>query len=238
MTRAEFHQHLDRLRDDTLALGDLAVAAVERAVGALQEDDRAAAAAIVAGDRELDERHTAIQGLAITLLATQQPTAGDLRAIAAALATAGELERIGDYAEGAARLILRAPDEPPFPPSHTVYRMAREAVAMLRRSLDAYARRDAGLARRVWAEDTTVDTFQRTLYEELLRAMMENPGTLTRATYLLWIVHNLERVADRATNICEQVVFMAEGRWPAVDRRERDGAGARPTSSASPTPEP
>ena len=214
MGRREFEAQLASLRGAVLALGDLAVAAVERAIGALQEDDRVAAAAIVAGDSVLDARHAAIQRDALTTLATQQPTAGDLRAIVAALAIGGELERIGDYAEGTAALILRVPDEPPFPPSHTVYQMARRAVSMLRRSLEAYAKRDAPLARQIWGEDEGVDRFQHQLYRELLLSMMENPGTLTRATHLLWTIHNLERVADRATNICEQVIFMADGRRP------------------------
>lgn len=232
MARSEFHQQLDTLRDEVLALGVSTVTAVERAVGALQEDDRVAAEAIVAGDQTIDERHAAIQRLAIAILATQQPTAGDLRAITAALAIGGDLERIGDYATGTARLILRAADEPALPPSHDVYRMAREAVSMLRRSLDAYAARDAALARRIWNEDTTVDTFQRTLYSELLVSMMENPSTLTRATYLLWVVHNLERVADRATNICEQTIFMTDGHWPPFQRARPPVS--EPATGASP----
>ena len=179
MARSEFDYRLVTLRNETLALGALAATAVERAVGALQEDDRRAATAIVAEDRIIDERHAAIQREAVITLATQQPTAGDLRAIIAALAIGGELERIGDYATGTANLILRAPDDEPalpLPPAHPFFQMARGAVSMLRRSLAAYAARDAALARRVWGEDTTVDRFQRQLYRELLLSMMENPG--------------------------------------------------------------
>ncbi len=217
MARSEFDYRLATLRNETLALGALAATAVERAIGAWQEDDRHAAEAIVADDRIIDERHAAIQREAVVTLATQQPTAGDLRAIIAALAIGGELERIGDYATGTANLILRAPaGEPalPLPPSHPFFRMARGAVSMLRRSLEAYAARDSAKARRIWGEDEDVDRLQRELYRELLLSMMENPGTLTRATHLLWIVHNLERVADRATNICEQTIFMTDGHWP------------------------
>ena len=214
MPRTEFHSQLAALRDEVLALGRLTVTAVERAIGALQEDDRAAAASIVAGDAAIDAGHAAIQRLAITTLATQQPIASDLRAITAALAIAGELERIGDYATGTANLILRTVNEPPLQPSDTLFQMARSALAMLRRSLDAYGAEDAASARRIWGEDGAVDGYQRTLYRELLLSMMENPSTLTRATHLLWVTHNLERVADRATNICEQVIFKVEGRWP------------------------
>ena len=229
MARGEFHHQLATLRADVRALGALAVTSVERAVGALQEDDREAAGTIVADDNTIDARHAAIQRAAITILATQQPTAGDLRAITAALAIAGELERIGDYATGTAELIRRSPDEPALPPSRTLYEMARGAVAMLRRSLDAYGGGDAALARRIWHDDDEVDQFQQTLYRELLLSMMENPSTLTRATHLLWVVHNLERVADRATNICEQVVFMVEGQWP----RSGGGATAGPASGVA-----
>ncbi|MGN6810109.1 MAG: phosphate signaling complex protein PhoU [Thermomicrobiales bacterium] len=216
--RTTFQQQLATLRGDVLTLGVAAVEAVERAVGALQEDDREAAQALVAGDQALDERHAAIQQLAMTCLATQQPTARDLRAVTAALAIGGELERIGDYASGIATLQLRAVSEPALPPSRNLYLMARLAVAMLRRSLDAYTLADGSLARQIWDEDTAVDTYQRTLYQELLISMLENPSTLTRATHLLWIVHDLERVADRATNICEQTIFMTDGHWPDLRR--------------------
>lgn len=229
MPRTEFHSQLATLRDEVLALGRLTVTAVERAIGALQEDDSVAAASIVAGDAAIDARHAAIQRLAITTLATQQPLASDLRAITAALAIAGELERIGDYATGTANLILRTVNEPPLQPSDTLFRMARSALAMLRRSLDAYGAEDAAFARRIWGEDGTVDGYQRTLYRELLLSMMENPSTLTRATHLLWITHNLERVADRATNICEQVIFKVEGHWPDFRQAESpQGAAETP----------
>ncbi len=100
---------------------------------------------------------------------------------------------------------------------------------MLRRSLDAYGAEDAASARRIWGEDGAVDGYQRTLYRELLLSMMENPSTLTRATHLLWITHNLERVADRATNICEQVIFKVEGHWPDFRQAESpQGAAEAP----------
>jgi len=191
-----------------------ALAALERSIEALQENDYAVAGVIAAGDTALDDLHATIQREAIATLATQQPTAGDLRGITAAMTIASELERIGDYATGTAKLILREPRDPALPPSHDLYRMARAARRMLQRSLDAYATQDTALAREIWNEDQAIDSFQQALYRDLLTSMIENPSTLTRATYLLWTVHNLERVADRATNICEQVIFMCEGTWP------------------------
>ena len=227
MTRTDFRHRLGTLREDVLALGSLAVEAVERAVGALQENDRVAAAALAEGDREIDARHAAVQQQAIATLATQQPAAGDLRAIIAALAIAGELERIGDYASGIAELVLRPVDEPALRAPDTFYQMSRAAVLMLRGSLDAYARGDTDLARRVWADDEAVDTFQRSLYQAMLLSMIENPTMLIQATHLLWITHKLERVADRATNICEQAIFMVAGHWPDGRRLDADERSAR-----------
>ena len=214
MPRIEFHRQLDTLREDVLGLGDLTVTALRRSIGALQEDDRAAAQAIVSADETIDERHALIQQEVVTMLATQQPTAGDLRSVIAALSIAGELERVGDYAAGTAALVLRSANEPPVPPFDDLYQMARTAIAMLEQSISAYRTRDAALARYIWNEDIAVDTYQQVLYRTLLAWMLENPSSLTRATHLLWTVHKLERVADRATNICEQVIFMIDGYWP------------------------
>lgn len=214
MPRVDFQRQLDTIRANVLELGRFTITALQRSIGALQEDDRQAAQEIVAADELIDERHALIQHEAITTLATQQPTAGDLRAVIAALSIAGELERVGDYAAGTAALVLRSTNEPPLPPFDDLYQMARTAHEMLERSLDAYGTRDAALARYIWNEDIAVDTYQQILYRTLLTWMMENPSSLTRATHLLWTVHKLERVADRATNICEQVIFMIDGYWP------------------------
>jgi phosphate transport system protein len=218
MARAHFQGQLATLRDEVLAVGELAAGALDRAVACLQEDDGRTASAIVAEDRAIDERHAVIQRLAIKMLTTQQPVASDLRAITAAMIISGELERVGDYAAGIAKLVLRDPGEPPLDAPHGLYVMARTARAMLKLSLSAYEQHDAVQARRIWQQDATVDRYQQALSRTLLLSMIENPSTLTRATHQLWIVHNLERVADRATNICEQVIFMIEGEWP--DLRE------------------
>lgn len=216
MVRTHFHNQLATLREEVVAVGELVSSALDRAVACLQEDDGSTASAIVAGDRAIDERHAVIQRLAIKMLTTQQPVASDLRAITAAMVISSELERVGDYAAGTAKLVLRDPGEPPLDAPHGLYVMARTARAMLQLSLSAYAQRDAVQARRIWQQDATVDRYQQALSRTLLLSMIENPSTLTRATHQLWIVHNLERVADRATNICEQVIFMIEGDWPEL----------------------
>jgi phosphate transport system protein len=225
MPRSEFHAQLAALRSHTLELGGLTVTALERVIGALQEDDRPVAREIAATDDIIDELHAAIQRESIVILAMQQPTARDLRAITAAMMIAGELERIGDYVTGIAKLICRELREPALPPAHDLYRMARASRRMLQRSLDAYATQDAALARRVWHDDPTIDTFQQRLYNDLLMSMTHQPHILVRATHLLFTVHNLERIADRATNICEQILFMVEGEWPRfVVTEEPSGA--------------
>lgn len=217
MARSEFQAQLDSLQARVLELGNLAVTATDRVIGAVQEEDVVAAESIVAGDAAIDQLHATIQHDAISLLARQQPAAGDLRTITAGMTIASELERIGDYATSTAKQVINRPQEPALPPTHDLYRMARAARRMLQRSLDAYATRDTVLARHIWNEDPAIDTLQRTLYNDLLASMIENPSTLTRATHLLWAVHRLERVADRATNICEQVIFMVDGEWPHFD---------------------
>ncbi len=214
MVRTHFQGQLATLRDEVLTLGKLVVGALDRAVECLQEGDGSTASVIVTDDRAIDERHAVIQRLAIRMLTTQQPVASDLRGITAAMVIASELERIGDYAAGIAKLVLRDPGEPPLEPPHGLFMMARTARAMLGRSLDAYTQYDGVQARRIWQQDAWVDRYQQTLARDLLVTMIENPSTLTRATHQLWIVHNLERVADRSTNICEQVIFMIEGEWP------------------------
>ena len=214
MVRTHFQNQLVLLREEVLTLGKLVTDALDRAVECLQEGDGRTASAIVTDDRAIDVRHAVIQRLAIRMLTTQQPVASDLRGITAAMVIASELERIGDYAAGIAKLVLRDPGEPALEPPHGLFVMARTARAMLGRSLDAYAQHDGAQARRIWQQDSWVERYQQTLSRDLLVTMIENPSTLTRATHQLWIVHNLERVADRSTNICEQLIFMIEGEWP------------------------
>jgi phosphate transport system protein len=211
MPRETFDRQLREIQEEVVALGDAAAAAVERAVAALRERAAGPAQAVVDGDRALDDRAYAIEERALLLIATQQPTAGDLRLIAAVIAIAGELERIGDYAEGIAKIALLSLDEPPLKPLIDIPRMAERAVDMLRRGLAAFLARDDGAAWAIWREDDAIDALHEQVYRELLTYMMADPRTITRATHLLWVAHNLERIADRVTNICERTSFMVTG---------------------------
>ena len=147
----------------------------------------------------------------------QQPMASDLRAIIVMLHIAVELERMGDYAEGIAKISLLMGDDPPLKPLIDIPRMGDMAVDMLRRSLDAFINRDMVGAIAICKDDDLIDSIYEQVYRELLTYMMDDPNAIKRATYLLWVAHDLERIADRTTNIAERVIYMVSGKMPQVD---------------------
>ena len=210
--RASYHESLQALQDQLLVMGGAVVEATERSIEALKARDLVQARRIVEEDTLIDRKRYEIEEQVVTLLATQQPTAGDLRTILAYLHVSIELERMGDYAEGIAKIVQLMGDAPPPKPLVDIPRMSEKVCGMLRRSLDALVARDAMEARHITTEDDEIDALQDQVYRELLTYMIEDPTTITRATYLLWVTHNLERIADRTTNICERVVFLVSGR--------------------------
>jgi phosphate transport system protein len=210
--RPSFQRALCELQEDVLGLGALVEHAIERAIAALVQFDRTEARQIIDADQQINQERLRIEQKAIELIATQQPMARDLRTIVAALAIVTELERIGDYAEGIAKVVLLHRG-PPLPgPLADLGAMAQDARSMLRRSLVAFVQADASAASAIAAEDDTVDDLHERVYRELLGIMLSDPSTVDRATWLLWVAHNLERAADRVTNICERVVYEATGR--------------------------
>jgi len=216
MPREAFDRKLRELQQSVLMLGSATIKAVERAVEALRERNASLAQAVVDDDRQIDDMAYDLEERALLLIATQQPMASDLRIIAAVITISGELERIGDYAEGIAKVALMSLDEPPIKPLIDIPRMASMAVDMLRRSLDAFIAHDTDAARKIWHEDDCIDALQDQIYRELLTYMMEDMRTITPATRLLWVTHNLERSADRVTNICERTIFMVTGERPEL----------------------
>lgn len=210
--RAVYHGSLQDLQDQLLVLASMVEKAIGRSADALKNRDAAIARAIVDEDTLIDRRRNDIEERVVTLIATQQPMARDLRAILAVLHIAVELERMGDYAEGNAKLAILLADQPPLKPLIDIPRMSELVRAMLRRSMDAFVARDADAARAIAGEDDEVDALKEQVYRELLTYMIEDPRTITRATWLLWVTHNLERMADRTTNICERIVFLVTGR--------------------------
>ncbi|HYA91260.1 MAG TPA: phosphate signaling complex protein PhoU [Thermodesulfobacteriota bacterium] len=215
-TRTAFHKHLQELEEDILTMGGMVVKAIDRAIGALKERDMALAHQIIADDSQINKQRFAIEDKCIGLIATQQPMASDLRIIVAVLTIAIELERIGDYAEGIAKIVVMIGDEPSLKPLIDIPRMGEITADMINKSLESFVKRDVDMAMRVVSLDSVVDGLYDQVFRELLTFMMVDPKTTNRATHLIWVAHNLERAADRATNICERVVFTVTGKMEEI----------------------
>ncbi len=215
-TRTAFHKKLREIQDDILAMGSMVSKAILRSIEALKNRDLALAQQIINDDQKVNQKRFEIEEKCVELIATQQPMASDLRIILAVLNIVSEVERIGDYAEGIAKIAVMIGDEPPLKPLIDIPRMSEQTVDMLRRSLDAFVNRDAEAARKISAEDDSVDQLYDQVFRELLIFMAEDPKTITRATRLIWVAHNLERAADRVTNICERVVFVVTGKMEEI----------------------
>jgi len=209
--RALLDHDLRMVQDDLLRLGGQIDTAIDRALQALANRDANLARQIVADDAHVNALRFQIEEECFTLIATQQPTARDLRRVVAAMIMVGDLERMADHAAGIAEIVLRMGDEPLLKPLIDMPRMASECRDMLRQALDAYVRHDAELARAVAARDDVVDGLYKQIFRELLSYMIEDPRTTTRALYLLFAAHNLERIGDHVTNIAERVIFMTSG---------------------------
>jgi phosphate transport system protein len=201
-----------------LILGSMVEKATLRAVDALRDRDTTAARVIEAEDSLLNRKRFEIEEAALLLIATQQPMASDLRRLAAIVHIVTDLERMGDYAAGIARICVQIGNEPLIKPLIDIPRMAEKATGMLRRSLDAFVERDVAAAEAIAQEDDEVDSLYQQVYRELIMLMLANPRTIDQATRLLWVAHNLERVADRVQNICERVVFVVTGRMQEFSR--------------------
>jgi phosphate transport system protein len=217
MPREKFEHDLQRLQGEILTLGAMAERAVIESVQTLKEQDFARAHSIIESDRNINEKRYAIENEALTLIATQQPMAGDLRTLAAILEIATELERIADYAKGIANIALMVGTEALLKPLVDIPRMATKACDMLHRSLEAFLRQDVEAARAIPKEDTEVDALYEQIYRELITYIMADPRAIDQATRLTWVAHNLERVADRVGNICERIVFSITGRGEELD---------------------
>jgi phosphate transport system protein len=215
--RAAFDRQLQVLQDDVLFMGSMVEKAIGRSVDALRRLDLVLAREIIDGDATINAKRWQIEEQAVTLIATQQPMARDLRVIASVVHIVTDLERMGDYAAGIAKIVLMHGDQTLLKPLIDVPRMAELATDMLRQSLDALVQRDAEAAARIAAEDDLVDALYEQVYRELLTFMIEDPRTIQRATWLLWVSHNLERIADRVTNVCERVVYIVTGKMEEIN---------------------
>ncbi|MDH4138236.1 MAG: phosphate signaling complex protein PhoU [Anaerolineae bacterium] len=211
MLRETFEEQLRELQDDLLAMGDLVDRAIERSIRALADHDVKLAQGIIADDALINQAQREIEEKCLVLIATQQPMASDLRVIASVSSIATELERMGDHAEGIGKITLMLADQPLLKPLIDIPRMAERARSMLCQQLEAFMHRDVEKAKSLATGDEEVDALYDQIYRELLVFMMSDPRTISRATHLLWVAHNLERIADRTTNIGERVVFLVTG---------------------------
>ncbi|MGQ9458580.1 MAG: phosphate signaling complex protein PhoU [Anaerolineae bacterium] len=221
MPRLTLEQELQRLQDQVLVLGSMVGEALVESVRLLKARDIPGSKRLIAADQAINEKRFALENDILTLIATQQPMAKDLRILAAMLEIITELERIGDYAKGIGRINVLIGEEPLLKPLIDVPYMATKVRDMLDRALDAFVHRDVEAARAIPREDDEIDNLYNQVYRELLTFMMQDPHTIDRASYLLWVAHNLERAADRVTNICERVVFTVTGEMKEMDV-ERD----------------
>lgn len=219
MTRTVFTQSLQDLQDGVLTLGSMVEKAIGRAVESLRNQDIVLAQQVVDDDAKINDARWELEEASINLMATQAPMARDLRRIAAVMHIVTELERMADHAEGIAVLTLRTADEPHLKPLVDIPRMADIARELLVEALDAYTEMDAERARQIARRDDEVDRLYEQVYRELLTFMISDPRTITRATHLLWVAHNVERIADRVTNICERVVFVVTGQIEEMNRK-------------------
>lgn len=213
-------QGLKQLEEDVLSFGSMVVTALKSCVDSLQRRDTELAAQIIGQDEELDCKEYAIRQDCMSLLASGYFRGSDLRIIVSALGIITELERMGDYAKGIASITLMLGDQPPLKPLIDIPRMAQKGTEMLRDSLDALAQRDVDNAKRVCRADDEIDALYDQVFRELLMFMVEDPRNITRATRLIWVAHNLERFADRITNICEYVVFSVTGEMVDIGASE------------------
>lgn len=222
MSRFTLDQEIKLVQDEMLLLGSLAEQAILNSVDALRRRDVAAAKAITAEDKKINDKHFAIENHILIIFATQSPLARDLRLLAAMLEVITELERIGDYAKGIAKVAARlADDETPIP-IREISTMSDKATSMLHRALGAFVSEDLAAAYAIPKEDNEVDELYITIYRKIVQNMIKHPDKIDHTNQILWVIHNLERTADRVTNICERIIFIVSGELIELDSSDNE----------------
>jgi len=211
MAREIFERKIKQIQDEILILGSMVEQATLDSVAVFKNKDIKAAKTIIEDDQNINDKRFAIENAILILLATQQPLAHDLRQLAAMLLVANELERMGDYAKGIASNTIRLGMKDIPVPFRDIEKMGHLAVGMLHRSLSAFIQEDINQAVAIPKEDNEVDALFNKCYRTIVNGMIANPSTIDDASLLLWVVHNLERLADRVVNICERTVFIKSG---------------------------
>jgi len=216
MLRKTFESEIQQVKDEILVLGSMAEQAILGSVDSLKKRDIKASEEILKGDKLINKKRFEIENQLMILIATQQPMAHDLRLLASSMEIISELERMGDYAKGIANINIRMGDEPLLKPLIDIPRMADKDVSMLHRALTAFVSDDVETAKAIPLEDDEVDALYNQIYRELMTFIIQDPKNIERANWLLWVAHNLERVADRVTNICERTIFIATGEMAEI----------------------
>jgi len=217
--RKTFEIEIQQLKDEMLLLGSMAEQQIIGSVEALKKRDIEASRRIQAMDLQVNAKRYAIEEQVMIVIATQQPMAHDLRLLASILEVSGELERMGDYAKGIATVSIRIGNQPLLKPLIDIPRMAQIGTDMLHRALTAFINEDVEAARAIPVQDDEVDDLYNQVYHELMMFVIQDPKTIERANWLLWVAHNLERVADRVTNICERTIFTATGEMKEIESK-------------------
>ncbi len=212
MARSDYTQQLQEIQDDLLLLGSMVEKAIVKSVDALKSRDLESSQAVIEEDDVIDDFQMVLEEKCVDVIALQAPMASDLRRLVTVIQVASELERVGDYAEGIAKISVRMGEQPTLKPLIDIPRMAEMGAGMLRDGLGALTTLDLELAEKIAATDDEVDSLYEQIFRELFSFMVENPANIQGATYLIWIAHLLERIADRATNIAERVVYLATGK--------------------------
>jgi phosphate transport system protein len=215
--RESFEGHIKGLTKNVVEMSEMVATATSRSVAALGNRDVEEAKRIINDDLLINKKRWQIEEKCINLIALQQPVATDLREIIAVLSIITDLERMGDYAEGLAKIAVMLSGEPLIRPLIFSPKMAEKTISMLRRSMQAFVSRDAKTANAICNEDDEVDKLYDEAYHDLLMRMIKDPSVISKATPLIWAAHNLERSADRVTNICERIVFLATGSMPQAN---------------------
>jgi phosphate transport system protein len=216
MLRKTFETEIQQVKDDVLVLGSMVEQAILGSVEALKKRDIKASEKLFDNDKEINARRFDIENKLMVLIATQQPMAHDLRLLASCMEIISELERMGDYAKGISNINIRMGDAPLLKPLIDIPRMANVGVDMLHRALSAFVNEDVATAKTIPVEDDEVDALYNQVYRELMTFVIQDPTAIERANWLLWVAHNLERVADRVTNICERTIFIATGEMTEI----------------------
>ena len=222
MPRETLNRQMGQIQDEILILGSMVEQAMLSAIEALKKRDIPGARSIFEQDQVINDKRYAIENAIIILMATQQPMARDLRNLAAMLEVNGELERIGDYAKGIAKVVRLLGDSDVFMPNSEITPMVEKAVSMLHRALTAFIEENVNQALAIPKEDQDVDDLFNTAYRKIVNEMIANPGSIDQTNYMMWVIHNLERMADRVTNICERTIFIGTGELYDIDSMDED----------------